>query len=115
MCGLLVEHRWDLLRSSWLVEAGALDRFGPAYGLPPAYSPHNSYADFRLPTDASAPVVAVRFHGSDLRRFFTSCEQVAKVDNGFDIRNEVQGTPILVCRGLRNTWPETWRQLRRLS
>ena len=28
-------------------EAGAIDRFGPALGLPPAFSPHNSYADFR--------------------------------------------------------------------
>src|SRR5205823_1228113 len=32
-------------------EAGALDHFGPSLGLPPAYSGHNSYADFRQPSD----------------------------------------------------------------
>lgn len=96
-------------------EAGALDRFGPAYGLPPAYSPHNSYADFRQPTDPSATVVAVRYDVPYLRRFFLRCEQVATVDNGLGIDNEVQGTPIAVCHGLRGTWPETWEQLRFLS
>jgi 4-amino-4-deoxy-L-arabinose transferase-like glycosyltransferase len=33
--------------------------------------------------------------------------QVATVDNGLDVDNEVQGTPILVCRGLRAGWAET--------
>ena len=88
-------------------EAGALDRFGDAYGLPPAYSAHNSYADFRRPTNDAATVVAVRYRASYLRQFFSSCEQVATVDNGLDIANEVQGTPIVVCRGLRGTWPTT--------
>ena len=96
-------------------EAGALDRFGGAYGLPPAYAAHNSYADFRHPTDEEATVVAVRYETSYLDLYFTSCEQVAIVDNGLDIDNEVQGTPIVVCRGLRDPWPQTWQQLRRLS
>jgi hypothetical protein len=96
-------------------EAGALDRFGPARGLPPAYSPHNSYADFRQPTDDEATVVAVRFDPGYLDRHFERCEQVATVDNGRDIDNEVQGEPIVVCRGLRHPWPETWAQMRFLS
>lgn len=109
------EQRHVVLLGRSYGEAGALDRFGSAHGLPPAYSPHNSYADFRQPTDAAAPVVAVRFRASDLRRYFTSCEQVATVDNGLGIDNEVQGAPILVCRGLRHPWPETWSRLRFLS
>ena len=96
-------------------EAGALDRFGPARGLPPAYSAHNSYADFRQPTDDGATVVAVRYDRSYLERFFERCEEVDRVDNGHDIDNEVQGTPILVCRGLRRPWSETWDDLRHIS
>ena len=96
-------------------EAGALDRFGPARGLPPAYSPHNGYADFRRPADDDATVVAVRFELPHLARHFDRCEQVATVDNGLDVDNEVQGTPILVCRGLVGTWPDVWEQLRFLS
>jgi 4-amino-4-deoxy-L-arabinose transferase-like glycosyltransferase len=96
-------------------EAGALDRFGPARGLPPAYSPHNSYADFRRPTDEDATVVAVRFDLPRLAPYFDRCDQVATVDNGLDVSNEVQGTPIVLCRGLRGTWPDAWDELRFLS
>lgn len=96
-------------------EAGALDRFGPALGLPTAYSAHNSYADFRQPNNESATVVALRYDAVHLSRHFDDCDVVAIVDNGYDIVNEVQGTPILVCRGLRGTWPEVWEQLRHLS
>jgi 4-amino-4-deoxy-L-arabinose transferase-like glycosyltransferase len=96
-------------------EAGALDRFGPALGLPPAYSGHNSYADFRQPSDPDAVVVAVRFAPDDLTRYFTTCDQVAKIDNGVDVDNEAQGQPIVVCRGLREDWPTIWRSLRKLS
>jgi hypothetical protein len=96
-------------------EAGAIDRFGPARGLPPAYSAHNSYADFREPSDEGATVVSVRYSVGFLRQHFIDCEQVATVDNGYDIDNEVQGQPIVVCRGLRRPWPATWDALRRFS
>jgi 4-amino-4-deoxy-L-arabinose transferase-like glycosyltransferase len=96
-------------------EAGAIDRFGPARGLPPAYSGHNSYADFRRPADADATVVAIRYRLQTLEPHFDRCEEVATVDNGRDIENEVQGTPIIVCRGLLRSWPETWDRLRHLS
>ena len=109
------EQRHVVLLALTYGEAGALDRFGPARGLPPAYSGHNSYADFREPTDPDATVVAIRFRLPQLREHFVECEQVATVDNGYDIDNEVQGTPISVCRGLRRPWPETWDALRRFS
>ncbi len=96
-------------------EAGALDRFGPARGLPPAYSPHNGYVDFRRPTDVEATVVAIRFSLGYLQEFFDHCEQVAVVDNELDIDNEVQGTPIVVCRGTRSDWATTWDALRYLG
>lgn len=96
-------------------EAGAVDRFGPSRGLPPAHSPHNGYADFRVPDDDDATVVAVRFTPERLAPWFDRCDHVADVDNGLDVDNEVQGTPILVCRGLRGTWPAVWEELRFLS
>jgi 4-amino-4-deoxy-L-arabinose transferase-like glycosyltransferase len=96
-------------------EAGALDRFGPSRGLPPAYSPHNSYADFRRPTDDGATVVAVRLPHDRLAPHFERCELVEAVDNGLGVDNEVQGTPIHVCRGLRGSWEATWEELRFLS
>lgn len=97
-------------------EAGAIDLFGPAHGLPQPYSPHNGYADFRRPTDDAATVVAIRFAvDGRIAPHFDECSQVATVDNGLNIDNEVQGQPILVCRGLRGTWGEVWETLRFLS
>jgi len=96
-------------------EAGAIDRFGPTRGLPPAYSGHNSYGDFRQPTDDDATVVAVRYELERVEPYFERCDEVATVDNGQDIENEVQGTPIIVCRGLRGAWADVWDDLRHLS
>jgi hypothetical protein len=96
-------------------EAGAIARFGPALGLPPAFSPHNSYADFRQPANDRATVVAVRFDVTDLAPYFARCRQVATVDNHRGVDNEVQGEPIFVCRGLRDHWAAVWKRMRFLS
>lgn len=96
-------------------EAGAIDRFGGSRGLPEAYSGHNGYAFFRQPTDDEATVVAVRYPESVLERWFGECSTVDRVDNGFDVENEVQGMPIVVCRGLLRPWAETWPDIRFLS
>jgi 4-amino-4-deoxy-L-arabinose transferase-like glycosyltransferase len=96
-------------------EAGAVDRFGPALGLPPAYSGHNSYYDFRRPTDDGATVVAIRYRVRDLTPEFAHCARVASVDNHHGVDNEAQGVPILVCRGLRTSWADTWPRLRHVA
>ncbi len=96
-------------------EAGAIDLFGPDRGLPPATSPQNGYPDLRWPTDDDAVVVTIRLGPAYLDRFFETCEEVDRVDNGLDIDNEVQGTSIQVCRGLRGTWAGLEAQMRYLS
>jgi hypothetical protein len=96
-------------------EAGALARFGPARGLPLPYSGHNSYADFGVPADDRSVVVAVRIRAASLARWFDRCDTVARVDNGLGVDNEVQGEPIVVCRGQRTRWSEIWPTLRFLS
>jgi hypothetical protein len=96
-------------------EAGALDRVRTQLGLPHVYSPHNSYADFGRPHDDSATVVAVRFTPAYLHRYFTDCRPAGTVRNAKGIHNEVAGTPITVCRGLRRPWPDTWRDMHFLA
>jgi len=93
-------------------EAGALDRFGPARGLPEPYSAHNNYWHWRRPTDDGAPVVAVRYSAEFLTPYFESCREVDRVDNGHDVENEVQGTAIVLCRVPVGGWSEVWPALR---
>ena len=51
-------------------EAGAIDRYGPALGLPRAYSGHNAFGDWGPPPNGSAPVVAVGLDRSDIATTF---------------------------------------------
>lgn len=59
--------------------------------------------------------MAIRFSLGYLQEFFDQCEQVAVVDNGLDIDNEVQGAPIVVCRGIKSDWAATWDAMRYLA
>lgn len=96
-------------------EAGAIDLYGPDHGLPPAYSAHNGYADFRQPTDAGATVVAVGYSAEHLGSFFEACTEVTSIEMPHDTANEAHGAPIVVCRGLVGEWEEAWERLRHLS
>jgi 4-amino-4-deoxy-L-arabinose transferase-like glycosyltransferase len=96
-------------------EAGALDFYRDRYALPPVFSPHNSYADFGQPTNDDATVITVRFDRDELRSLFRDCRVVAHADNHLDVHNEVYGTPIAVCRGLRHPWSVTWDRMRFFS
>lgn len=90
-------------------EAGALARYGPARGLPRAYSGHNSMAGFgRPPADADV-VIAVGWSRPDqLRRWFTEVTEVGRVDQRVDVDNDENGGPIFLGRGLRRPWADIW-------
>ncbi|WP_328497958.1 glycosyltransferase family 39 protein [Streptomyces sp. NBC_00414] len=95
-------------------EAGALDRYGPARGLPRPYSGHMSYADWGPPPDSmDGPVLVVRQEDAGgTRRYFTDCRQVARVDNGHEVENEEQDAPVLLCSGTTKPWSRLWPSLR---
>jgi hypothetical protein len=94
-------------------EAGAIDRFGPALGLPRAYSGHNSFARFGLPAGSAGPVVVLGY--GDPSVDFTGCRQAATIDNRTDVDNEEQGGSIFVCDRPRRPWVELWPTLAHLD
>jgi hypothetical protein len=97
-------------------EAGAVARFGPARGLPTAYSGHNAYWRFGRPPDGARPVIVVGFEDPGyLARFFTGCRQVARFDNGLEVDNDEQDGPIWLCLGTREPWRQLWPRLRHLD
>ncbi|MFI5777966.1 glycosyltransferase family 39 protein [Nocardia sp. NPDC051570] len=89
-------------------EAGALNRFGGTYGLPPVYSGHNELYFRGSPAPTTEVVVLVGISPSTAQDHFTSCERAGTLDNGVDIDNEEQGRPIFVCRSPRLAWTELW-------
>ena len=96
-------------------EAGAIDRFGAAHGLPPAHSPHNSYADFRIPEASDGPVVVVGYDGATLASWFDGCTRVAEITTPHGIDNDVNGTPIWRCDGPVEPWEQLWPRMRHYS
>lgn len=95
-------------------EAGAVDRYGPALGLPAAYSGHNGFADWGPPPDRPGPVLVVGYSLGQplLAASFHDCHQVATVDNHLAVDNQERGTPVVLCAATSRPWSQLWPQLR---
>jgi hypothetical protein len=89
-------------------EAGAIDRFGPALGLPPATSGHNGYWFWARDQRPGAPLVVVGFPVEQLADLCQGARQVATLDNPYRVANEERGQPVVVCPSSRmplRAWP----------
>jgi hypothetical protein len=96
-------------------EAGALDRYGPALGLPRAYSGHNAYADWGTPR-GHGPVIVVGYQDRGLvRRSFRDCRVEAAISNDAGVENDEVGASVRLCEGPRRPWPELADMLRHLG
>ena len=89
-------------------EAGALDRFGGPYDLPPVFSGHNELWFRGQPPEDADVVIAVGFSRASLDGVFDSCRFAVQLDNGVDIPNEEQQRSVLVCHGPSTTWDDLW-------
>jgi hypothetical protein len=96
-------------------EAGAIDRYGPALGLPHAYSGHNAYGDWGPPPDARAPVIAVGLGRREIAARLRGCRLAARIDDRAGVDNEEQGRTVMACRGPRQPWSREWPALRHLG
>jgi hypothetical protein len=87
-------------------QAGAVERYGPEFGLPQAYSGHMSYWEWGPPpASASGNVVVVGVRPP----IFTGCRVV--VVHHAVVANEEDGTEIAVCDPV--VWSRAWPALRR--
>jgi len=96
-------------------EAGALERFGPDYALPPVFSGHNQLADEGRPPEGRDIAIVVGAEYDWTRQFFESCRVRGRLDNGVAVANEEQGMPIGVCTGPIGGWAAVWPQLSHMS
>jgi 4-amino-4-deoxy-L-arabinose transferase-like glycosyltransferase len=94
-------------------EAGALLRYGPAHGLPPASSGHMSFADWDRPPDSNTgPVLLVEIERTPtFEAHFRNCTQVGTVHN--IVSNDEDGTALVLCEGPVEPWSTLWPKLRR--
>jgi hypothetical protein len=96
-------------------EAGAIDRYGPGAGLPPAFSGANNFWYWGPPPARDKSAIAVNIDPALLRRLFTSVRQVAVFRNGLGVSDDEQGAVIYRATGLRTSWAAAWPLLRDFS
>ena len=93
-------------------EAGAIDFFGPRYGLPKAICPHNAYWHWG-PRDATGElVIAVGYPRERLDALFEQVEERGRVVSEWAMPYETD-LPVFVCRGLRAPIDVAWEAAKR--
>jgi Dolichyl-phosphate-mannose-protein mannosyltransferase len=98
-------------------EAGALNLYGPALGLPHGMSGTNSFWYRGYDERQPQTVILVGIDLDYANELFQSCVVTAKNTNRFNVVNEESRDhpDILVCQGLRQPWPLFWQKFRRFG
>lgn len=95
-------------------EAGALNLYGPAHGLPRAISGIDSYWLRGYTTPPPQTLIVVGISRDFLEKKFETCELAGHITNRFNVKNEetTRHKEIYLCRRLRQPWPEFWKHFR---
>lgn len=90
--------------------AGAVDLYGHQYGLPHAFSGHNSYWWWGPPSPSldGATTIAVNLDRGYLLTIFGEVTPAGTVDTGHGIWTEERGDPIYVCSHQKVPWVLAW-------
>jgi 4-amino-4-deoxy-L-arabinose transferase-like glycosyltransferase len=95
-------------------ETGAIDLYGPRYGLPQAISGTNAawYRGYGDPPPQTLIVLGLSRSGAN--EMFRSCRLAGHNGNPYGIRNEesLDHPDIFVCGPPRQPWPEFWKNFR---
>ena len=93
-------------------EAGAINMYGPALGLPAALSGVNSYWLRGYGSQPPQTLIVLGYQRDDIARYFDSCELAGHITNAYGVMNEESKVAdIFVCRGMRPTWEEFWQDI----
>ncbi len=91
-------------------EAGAIDLYGPAYGLPPAISGVNSIWARGYGNPPPQTLIVLGFSPKFMENNFQSCRVAGRNTNRYGLDNEEsrEHPKIYVCGPPRDPWPEFW-------
>jgi hypothetical protein len=91
-------------------EAGAVNLYGPKYGLPAAISGVNSFWARGYGDPPPDTLIVLGHSAGFLAKNFDSCRVAAHTWNRYGVENEesVDHPDIYVCSGLKKPWREFW-------
>ncbi|HEX5491560.1 MAG TPA: glycosyltransferase family 39 protein [Candidatus Udaeobacter sp.] len=98
-------------------EAGAINLYGPALGLPPVICPVNSFWERGYGDPPPELLIVLGSSHEDLEGKFDSCELVGHITNAEGVPNEetTRHPDIYLCRHLRGDWRAMWIKARRFG
>jgi hypothetical protein len=96
-------------------EAGALDRYGAAFGLPQAYSGANNFWLWGPPPARDTVAVAIGMDPALLRETFVHVRVAGVYRNGLGVDDDEEGAVVYVATGLRGSWASAWPAFRDYS
>ena len=95
-------------------EAGAINLYGAAHGLPKALSRVNSFWLRGYGNPPPQTLVVVGFSQEFVEANFVTCESKGTISNRLGVANEETEYHkyLWVCRDLRHPWPEFWKKIK---
>lgn len=100
------EQRRCAIFSNSYGSAGAIDFFGPRYGLPKSISGHQSYWFWGPRNYDGSIVIVLHSDGVGDREHFASVEKAGRVEHPYSRRDE--WFDVWLCRGLRRDLRDAW-------
>jgi 4-amino-4-deoxy-L-arabinose transferase-like glycosyltransferase len=94
--------------------AGAIDFFGPRYGLPPAISNHNNYWLWGPRGNDGKVVIILGGSEERISQGFESCERAATFECDYCMPYE-NHRPVWVCRDLKVPMEEFWTAIKNFN
>ncbi|HET8901753.1 MAG TPA: glycosyltransferase family 39 protein [Holophagaceae bacterium] len=91
-------------------EAGAINQFGPALGLPTALCAHQAHSLWGTPTFDGDTIIALGCSREGLEKEFRSVELAAEHHSDWGMGEE--NGPIYLCRGVKTPLKELWPSLK---
>jgi 4-amino-4-deoxy-L-arabinose transferase-like glycosyltransferase len=91
-------------------QAGAIDLFGPRYGLPPAISGHQSYYLWGPRNYTGESMIVMDDRPQRLAQLFTTFEKVATVYHPYSMPYE--HFDVYYCRGLKQPLKDLWPKVK---
>lgn len=95
-------------------EAGAINLYGPQYGLPPVISGVNSFWARGFGNPPPQTLIVVGHSSEFLLENFTACRLAAHAWNRLNVANEetLDHPDIFICGSLKRQWPQFWSSYR---
>jgi 4-amino-4-deoxy-L-arabinose transferase-like glycosyltransferase len=89
-------------------EAGAVDRFGPSLGLPPAFGGQDGFWYWGPPPSSSRTFIVVGMTRRKLALSLGRCELATRLNNEVGVDNQEQGSPVWTCSVVKADWAVLW-------